>query len=170
MTPSSAWWLPSPPVSTIWLQHWPLGLTVPQSIEVSQRDNRVSRWSTLEPPAQGLQWTLAHWENANVQAAGRGDTKIPTPACRLSSRATPDWDRVQPLSRRLLNPILSSRYLSTSHSSSGSPSARGHSMSQSSALVARDWDWSARVSTLGCRLKHAVPDLYSSIKSVILVC
>lgn len=62
----------------------------------------VSRWSTLEPPAQGLQWTLAHWENANVQAAGRGDTKIPTPACRLSSRATPDWDRVQPLSRRLL--------------------------------------------------------------------
>lgn len=42
-----------------------------------------------DPKAQGTN-ALVHWKNSNVQAARRGDTKIPTSACRLSPRATLD--------------------------------------------------------------------------------
>ncbi|MED6247044.1 hypothetical protein ATANTOWER_028609 [Ataeniobius toweri] len=52
---------------------------------------------------------------------------MPTPARRLSPKATPEWKSVQPLSRRLVpepcievSPTISSRNLSTSHTNSGS--------------------------------------------------
>lgn len=66
------------------------------------------------------------WKSPNVQAASQRDARIPTPAWSFSPRACPDWERLQPLSRRLaLEPktrlqvslTISSQYLSTSHTS-----------------------------------------------------
>ena len=67
--------------------------------------------------------------NSNIQAPSRGAISIATPARRLSPVATPEWKRVQPLSRRLVpepllcvevRPTISSRNFSTSRTSSGS--------------------------------------------------
>ncbi|KAK0148977.1 hypothetical protein N1851_010584 [Merluccius polli] len=67
--------------------------------------------------------------NSNTLAPSRGAISIATPARRLSPVATPEWKRVQPLSRRLVpepllcvevRPTISSRNFSTSRTSSGS--------------------------------------------------
>ncbi|KAK0154873.1 putative uncharacterized transposon-derived protein F52C9.6 [Merluccius polli] len=67
--------------------------------------------------------------NSNILAPSRGAISIATPARRLSPVATPEWKRVQPLSRRLVpepllcvevRPTISSRNFSTSRTSSGS--------------------------------------------------
>ncbi|KAK0146532.1 hypothetical protein N1851_014139 [Merluccius polli] len=67
--------------------------------------------------------------NSSILAPSRGAISIATPARRLSPVATPEWKRVQPLSRRLVpepllcvevRPTISSRNFSTSHTSSGS--------------------------------------------------
>lgn len=45
---------------------------------------------------------LVHWEKPqHIGRKSRG-YKTPTPACRLSQRETPDWNRVHPVSRRLV--------------------------------------------------------------------
>ena len=58
--------------------------------------------------------------NPNVQTHSWGAISMPTPALRLSPRATPEWKRVQPLSRGLVpeskpcvevSPNISSRKL-----------------------------------------------------------
>ncbi|KAK0137965.1 hypothetical protein N1851_025840 [Merluccius polli] len=70
--------------------------------------------------------------NSNILAPSRGAI-IATPARRLSPVATPEWKRVQPLSRRLVpepllcvevRPTISSRNFSTSRTSSGSFTTR----------------------------------------------
>ncbi|KAK0140496.1 hypothetical protein N1851_022532 [Merluccius polli] len=67
--------------------------------------------------------------NSNILAPSRGAISIATPARRLSPVATPEWKRVQPLSRSLVpepllcvevRPTISSRNFSTSRTSSGS--------------------------------------------------
>ncbi|KAK0137955.1 hypothetical protein N1851_025831 [Merluccius polli] len=67
--------------------------------------------------------------NSNILAPSRGAISIATPARRLSPVATPEWKRVQLLSRRLVpepllcvevRPTISSRNFSTSRTSSGS--------------------------------------------------
>ncbi|KAK9542918.1 hypothetical protein VZT92_000740 [Zoarces viviparus] len=68
-------------------------------------------------------------ENSNTAALSRGLVSIPTPARPLSAWATPEKDKVQPLSRSLLpepmlcvevSPTISSSYRSASCTSSGS--------------------------------------------------
>ncbi|KAL6464293.1 hypothetical protein MHYP_G00266100 [Metynnis hypsauchen] len=100
--------------------HTPPGLTVIAHTAVRTRSpTRRRREATLSSTG----------ENPNIQAPSRGAMRKPTPARRLSPWATPEKNKVQPLSRRLdpepklcveVSPTISSRYLSTSRTNSGS--------------------------------------------------
>ncbi|MEQ2314062.1 hypothetical protein AMECASPLE_008245, partial [Ameca splendens] len=69
------------------------------------------------------------WRKEATLSCTGVNPNVPTPAWRLSPRATPEWKSVQPLSGRLVpgpepcieaSPIISSQNLSTSHTNSGS--------------------------------------------------
>jgi len=94
----------------------------------------VRRHTTVRafPPAtcSRMEVTLSFTgENSNTAVLSRGLVSIPTPAWRLTPWATPEKERVQPLSRSLVpepvlcmkvSPTISSWYRSTSRTSSGS--------------------------------------------------
>ena len=107
------------------------------SIEVPQQNKGVLIWGTFQHPRQGLQegWVVGSptqrqreptlsstGENPNVQAPSWGPISKPTSAHRLSPWAMPEYNKVQPLLRRLVPGLIlsvkvsltiSSRYRST---------------------------------------------------------
>ncbi|KAK0155241.1 hypothetical protein N1851_002432 [Merluccius polli] len=129
-------------------EHGPLGLNVPSLPqymvkalpEVGDVPSRPSQYVwvcqaqttvRIRPPTQRRrEATLSSTGvNSNIQAPSQGAVSIATPARHLSPVATPEWKRVQPLSRRLVpepllcvevRPTISSRNFSTLRTSSGS--------------------------------------------------
>ncbi|KAK0139106.1 hypothetical protein N1851_024333 [Merluccius polli] len=107
--------------------------TIKSIIELRPRVSWCQAQTTvrIRPPTQRRrEATLSSTGvNSNIQAPSQGAVSIATPARRLSPVATPEWKRVQPLSRRLVpepllcvevRPTISSRNFSTLRTSSGS--------------------------------------------------
>ena len=110
------------------------------STEVQQQNTTLIQIGGAVPPNHTLPGltVIAHMSittllstgvNPNVQAHSWGAISMPTPALRLSLWATPEWKRVQPLSRELVpepkpcvkvSPTISSPNRSASRTSSGS--------------------------------------------------
>ncbi|KAK0145893.1 hypothetical protein N1851_015177 [Merluccius polli] len=114
------------------VEHGPLGLNVPRLPRYMVKALPEAQTTVrIRPPTRRRrEATLSSTGvNSNILAPSRGAISIATPARRLSPVATPEWKRVQPLSRRLVpepllcvevRPTISSRNFSTSRTSSGS--------------------------------------------------
>ncbi|KAK0135519.1 hypothetical protein N1851_028623 [Merluccius polli] len=91
-------------------EHGPLGLNVPRLPRYMVKALPEAQTTVrIRPPTRRRrEATLSSTGvNSNIQAPSRGAISIATPARRLSPVATPEWKRVQLLSRRLVpEPLL----------------------------------------------------------------